>query len=80
MQAQREKEGCDEFIRNVLLLSEEMGYCPMLWDCSNFYDRLYFKMKDETIAQIFLDAKAGTLAPTQFDEATDSEPDVEQAA
>ena len=74
------KEGCDEFIRNVLLLSEEMGYCPMLWDCSNFYDRLYFKMKDDTIAQIFLDAKAGTLAPTQFEEETDSEADVEQAA
>lgn len=55
------KEGCDLFIKNVLLLSEEMGYCPMLWDCSNFFDRIYFKMMDENIAQIFLDAKAGTL-------------------
>lgn len=54
------KDGCTDFVKNVLLLSEEMGYCPMLWDCSNFYDRIDRKM-DEDFAQIFLDAKAGTL-------------------
>ncbi len=69
------KDGCDEFIRNVLLLSEEMGYCPMLWDCSNFYDRINYKMLDDTIAQIFLDSKAGTLEPTQFIEKPDSDTD-----
>lgn len=35
----RVKEGTFDFFENVLSLSEEMGYCAMIWDCNDWYNR-----------------------------------------
>lgn len=37
---------CD-FIVNFLDNCDVYGYCPMLWDCSDFFVRKELKMKDE---------------------------------
>ncbi len=52
----RLKDGADLFFSEVVSLSEEMGYCPMLWDTGDIYDRTECKMKDEIIANIYLNA------------------------
>lgn len=47
------KDGADKFVNSVVEISDEYGYCPMLWDCGAFYDRTEATFKDETIANIF---------------------------
>lgn len=33
------KKGTDKFLRSVNDLSSEMGYCAMIWDCSDWFNR-----------------------------------------
>ena len=47
------KEGAADFIASVKALSDEFGYCPMLWDTGAFYDRNAGSFKDDAIAEIF---------------------------
>ena len=33
------KKGTDKFFQSVKDLSSEMGYCAMIWDCSDWFNR-----------------------------------------
>ncbi len=48
-----QKEGTDDFFAYVVELSEEYGYCSMLWDCNDWYKRTQGKFTDEDIAKIY---------------------------
>lgn len=45
---------CD-FIVNFLDNCDVYGYCPMLWDCSDFFVRKELKMKDEELTKLYLE-------------------------
>ena len=45
---------CD-FINNFLDNCDIYGYCPMLWDCSDFFLRKELKMMDEELAKLYLE-------------------------
>ncbi len=47
------KPNTDDFYNNLLDNCDLYDFCPVLWDCSNFYKRRSLKMADETIAEIF---------------------------
>lgn len=47
------KKGTDLFFEKVLEFSDKYGYCPMLWDCSNWLDRKSGQMKESSIAGVF---------------------------
>ena len=47
------KEGSEEYIASVLRLSEIYGYCPMLWDASQWYQRSSGTFYTSKIAKIF---------------------------
>lgn len=52
------KPGAADFYASVLALSEEMGYCPVLWDIGEVYNRNTCQMNYEDVAKVFTDAKA----------------------
>ena len=47
------KEGADIFCASMIKYSEEYGYCPMLWDCNNFYDRNACLLRYDNLAPVF---------------------------
>ncbi len=47
------KKDTDKFYTNLLDNCDLYNFCPMLWDCSNFYKRRSGLTADETIADIF---------------------------
>ncbi len=47
------KQDADKFYTNLLDNCDLYNFCPMLWDCSDFYKRRSGKTSDETIAEIF---------------------------
>ncbi|MCH5275916.1 MAG: glycoside hydrolase family 5 protein [Lachnospiraceae bacterium] len=49
------KENTAEYYRNFLSNCDLYGYVPMLWDCSNMYDRRNCKIVDDEVASIFLE-------------------------
>lgn len=49
------KEGCYEWYDYVLKFCEEYNFCPMSWDCSEWYVRKELKITDEKMAKIFKD-------------------------
>lgn len=49
------KEGTADYYRNFLSNCDLYGYVPMLWDCSNMYDRSTCKIVDEEVASIYLE-------------------------
>ena len=49
------KENTAEYYRNFLSNCDLYGYVPMLWDCSNMYDRRTCKIVDDEVASIFLE-------------------------
>jgi endoglucanase len=55
------KDGAADFFAEVLSLSEEMGYCPMLWDTGEIFNRTDLKMKFDDVAQVYLDAYPGVV-------------------
>lgn len=49
------KENTADYYRNFLSNCDLYGYVPMLWDCSNMYDRNTCKIVDDEVASIYLD-------------------------
>jgi endoglucanase len=47
------KDGTADYYTNFLNNCDLYGYAPMLWDCSNMYDRNQCKMIDDTIAALY---------------------------
>ena len=47
------KEDVDDFYTNLLNNCDLYDFCPVLWDCSDFYKRRSLTTSDETIAAIF---------------------------
>lgn len=47
------KEDADKFYANLLDNCDLYDYCPVLWDCSNFYLRSTNTLANEAIAKIF---------------------------
>lgn len=49
------KENTADYYRNFLSNCDLYGYVPMLWDCSNMYDRNTCKIVDDEVASIYLE-------------------------
>lgn len=49
------KNGTYSFYDNMLKICEELNYCPMSWDCSEWYIRKEGKITDEKMAAVFKD-------------------------
>lgn len=49
------KENTADYYRNFLSNCDLYGYVPMLWDCSNMYDRNACKIVDDEVASIYLE-------------------------
>lgn len=47
------KEDTDLFYSNLLDNCDLYDFCPVLWDCSNFYKRITNTTTDETLAELF---------------------------
>ena len=47
------KENKDIFYTNMLNNCDLYDFCPLLWDCSEFYNRRALKMNDPVIEEIF---------------------------
>ena len=47
------KPDTDKFYSNLLDNCDLYDFCPVLWDCSNFYKRISNTTSDETLAGIF---------------------------
>ena len=47
------KPDTDKFYANLLDNCDLYDYCPVLWDCSNFYKRVTNTTSDETLAELF---------------------------
>lgn len=47
------KPDTDKFYANLLDNCDLYDYCPVLWDCSNFYKRVTNTLADETLAELF---------------------------
>ena len=47
------KQDTDKFYDNLLDNCDLYDYCPVLWDCSNFYKRITNTISDETLAELF---------------------------
>ncbi|MGN0691962.1 MAG: glycoside hydrolase family 5 protein, partial [Oscillospiraceae bacterium] len=47
------KPDTDKFYSNLLDNCDLYDYCPVLWDCSNFYKRISNTTADEALAEIF---------------------------
>lgn len=47
------KDGTYDFFESVVELSEEYGYCAMLWDCNDWFKRIEGKFRDEELAEIY---------------------------
>lgn len=49
------KENTADYYRNFLSNCDLYGYVPILWDCSNMYDRSTCKIVDDEVASIYLE-------------------------
>lgn len=47
------KEGTDKFFKSMLEICDKYGFCPMLWDIGDWYNRMECKFKDKKIAAIY---------------------------
>lgn len=47
------KQDTDKFYDNLLDNCDLYDYCPVLWDCSNFYKRITNTLSDEKLAELF---------------------------
>ncbi|MBQ8780053.1 MAG: cellulase family glycosylhydrolase [Oscillospiraceae bacterium] len=47
------KKGTDLFFKNVVELSEKYGFCPMLWDCSDWLSRKTCRFTEDYLDDIF---------------------------
>lgn len=47
------KEDTDKFYANLMDNCDVYDFCPVLWDCSNFYKRISNTLSDENLAELF---------------------------
>lgn len=47
------KENTDDYVKNFLNNCDLYGYCPMLWDCSDFYIRKELRFADDELKEIY---------------------------
>ncbi len=47
------KPNTDVFYSNLMDNCDLYDFCPVLWDCSNFYKRITNKLSDEKLAELF---------------------------
>ena len=77
------KDDIERWTNNFLDNCDLYGYCPMLWDCSDFFVRRELKMKDESLAKLYLDrsyAAQKDLGEDKIKENAQAEMDKEYAA
>ena len=58
----------DEQNDNLLDNCDLYEYCPVLWDCSNFYKRITNTLSDETLAELFSSRAAANEAGKSTEE------------
>lgn len=56
------KQDTDKFYDNLLDNCDLYDYCPVLWDCSNFYKRITNTLSDENLAELFSSRAAANEA------------------
>lgn len=47
------KEDTDKFYANLMDNCDVFDFCPVLWDCSNFYKRINNTLSNDTLAELF---------------------------
>lgn len=62
------KGDIERWTNNFLDNCDYYNYCPMLWDCSDFFVRRDLKMKDESLAQLYLDRSYSAQSSLTDDE------------
>lgn len=62
------KQDTDKFYDNLLDNCDLYDYCPVLWDCSNFYKRITNTISDETLAELFSSRAAANEAGKSTEE------------
>ena len=74
------KENTADYYRNFLSNCDLYGYVPMLWDCSNMYDRNTCKIVDEEVASIYQEHSLSAQSAKSADEIrTDAQNYLDQA-
>ena len=63
-----DKHDRDKFYANLLDNCDLYNYCPVLWDCSDFYKRVLRKTTDENIARLYSDRRASTEEGKDYSE------------
>lgn len=66
------KGDTDKFFNNFLDNCDLYNYCPMLWDCSDFFQRTTLQMRDENIAEIFAGRSFSAQSSMTEDEIAES--------
>lgn len=49
------KDGTDKFFSEVVKISSEYGFCPMLWDTGDWYDKTKCDFRSKKVSNIFLE-------------------------
>ena len=62
------KEDTDKFYANLMDNCDVYDFCPVLWDCSNFYKRITNTLSDETLAELFADRALANEAGKSVEE------------
>lgn len=63
-----DKPDRDKFYANLLDNCDLYNYCPVLWDCSDYYKRVLRKTTDENIARLYSDRRASTEEGKDYSE------------
>ena len=62
------KPDTDKFYDNLMDNCDLYDFCPVLWDCSNFYKRISNTLSDEKLAELFSSRAAANEAGKTVDE------------
>ena len=62
------KENAELYVENFLDNCDLYGYVPMLWDCSNLFDRREIKMVDDEMAAIYQEHRYANQSQTPVEE------------
>lgn len=74
------KENAELYVENFLDNCDLYGYVPMLWDCSNLFDRRAIKIVDEEMAAIYQEHKYANQSQISDEELkTKAQADMEEA-
>lgn len=49
------KEGTDKYFNEVVKAAREYGFCPMIWDTGDWYDKTKCDFRSEKVSNIFLE-------------------------